>query len=65
MGEACSCKIVLHGKYHFINYMGGGGAYLISGPKKGGLMERGMGAYSKSYISDEIHNNFPKFLLHQ
>ena len=42
---------------------GGGGAYLISDPKIGGayLIERG--AYFKSHIFDEIHNNFPYFTI--
>ena len=45
------------------------GAYLISGPKRGalvgerGLIERGGGAYFKSHIFDEIHNNFPYFTI--
>ena len=48
---------------------GGGGAYLISGPKRGGglirdggLIERG-GANFKSHIFDKIHNNFSYFTI--
>ena len=48
--------------------MGGwGGAYLISGPKRGrhiregGLIEGG--PYFKSHIFDETHNNFPYFTI--
>ena len=37
------------------------GAYLISGPKRGGLIDRG--AYSKSYNFDKIRNNFPNFTI--
>lgn len=38
--------------------------YLISGPKRGVLMGRGWeGAYSKSYIFDDIHNNVPNFTI--
>ena len=45
------------------------GAYLISGPKRGGFMreggliEREGGAYFKSHIFDEIHNNFIYFTI--
>ena len=39
----------------------GGGPCLISGPKKDGLI--GGGAYFKSHIFDEIHNNFPYFTI--
>ena len=41
---------------------GGGGAYLISSPKRGGLHREG-GAYLKSYISVEIPNNFPNLTI--
>ena len=38
------------------------GVLFNSGPTRGGLnREGGGGAYLKSYIFDEIHNNFPNF----
>ena len=38
-------------------------SYLISGPKREGLVREGWGAYSKWYIFDEVHNNFPNFTI--